>query len=112
IDFVKKIIIFDVNFHKYKQGLSTIINSLIRRSICRSRENYYLDSMNGSYGKQREAKIDVSDYEWVPKINKKCAETYIKKYTDQFFTFKTIDPGQQIIGTFNRIILRDPLFWY
>lgn len=113
IDFVKKITVFDVNFHKYKQGLSTIINSLIRRKTCRSRENYYLDNENALRTSiDKDNKLDVSDYEWVPKLNKECVKTYIKEYVPQHFTFKTIDPGQQIIGTFNRIVLKDPIFWY
>lgn len=91
IEYFKHVTSFDSSKIKHNVASSIIIKSLISH-------------ITKTYDFQIDENIEISDYE----TKKKSLENYGGEYVQ----FKVLNPGEQIINTFHRIVLDDVLNWY
>ena len=88
VEYFKKNAVFDVNFLDY----TSLVNILIKKDSVNKKYDVGFSDYNDFYRMKKSKKINSKDLKYI--------------------TFKTINPGEQIINTFNRIIMDDPINWY
>lgn len=85
--------VFDVDKLDKKKMSSVIISSLIKSGL-----------NIGIYDRKKRPEMEISDY-----ASKQKGMT---RYNGEYEEFKKLNPGEQIINTFHRIVLEDPIAWY
>lgn len=82
-----------------------------KRFISKDRGSYIL-IRSFLFQKQKKDQVPIDDVLEDQFTLSDYSQKFFSKYENQYIQFKTLDPSEQIINTFHRIVMDDPKEWY